>query len=246
MFVEPGCDDSGLAMGAAAWLYHNVLEQPKPARTAGTHATPYLGLETPGEMIRAALDAAGDAIEFTVCEDAARSAAKDLEADRVIGWFEGRSEIGPRALGHRSILADARPGANWARVNALKGREAWRPFAPAVLASEAETWFLGLPRSSPYMLFTGTVRSHQLPAITHADGSARVQTVDRDCGEFFRVLEHFFALTGVPIILNTSFNGPGEPIVETPQDALRFLMHSTLDALYMGGMRVTRRVPGSS
>lgn len=241
MFVEPGCDDSGLAIGAAGFLYHNVLDQPLPPRAPDQHATPYLGTGISSEAIRAAIEAAGNAIEFTVCDDAAEAAAADLAADRVIGWFEGRSEIGPRALGHRSILADPRPAANWARVNALKGREAWRPFAPAVLESEAEKWFLGLPRCSPYMLFTGTVRSHALPAITHADGSARVQTVAAGCGEFFRVIERFFAKTGVPLVLNTSFNGPGEPIVETPHDALRFLTQSALDALYIGGMRVVRR-----
>lgn len=242
MFVEPGCEDSGLAIGAASWLYHNVLDQPLPPRVPATHASPYLGIEISGDAITAALRAAGETIEFADCPDAAQSAAEDLAADRVIGWFEGRSEIGPRALGHRSILADARQAANWARVNAIKGRETWRPFAPAVLASEAGKWFLGLPGSSPYMLFTGLVRSHELPAITHADGSARVQTVDPSCGEFFRVIECFFAKTRVPVVLNTSFNGRGEPIVETPEDALRFLAHSALDVLYIGGMRVVRRM----
>lgn len=240
IFVEPGCDDSGLAIGAASWLYHNVLDQPLPSHTSENRANPYLGVKIADDTIKAALQEAGDQVHFTVCADAAQSAAEDLAADKVIGWFEGRSEIGPRALGHRSILADPRQGANWERVNLIKGREKWRPFAPAVLESEAEKWFHGLPRCSPYMLFTGTVRSHDLPAITHSDGSARVQTVDSSCGEFFRVLEHFFAKTGVPVILNTSFNGPGEPIVETPENTLRFLIHSKLDALYIGGMRVTR------
>ena len=235
LFVEPGCDDSGLAIGAAAWLCHNVLDQPLPPREAHQHATPYLGLPVGHDVIHAALDAAGDTIRFAACADAAASAADDLAQDRIIGWFEGRSEIGPRALGHRSILADPRQAANSMRVNALKGREPWRPFAPAVLASQAEAWFAGMPLPSPYMLFTATVRSPELPAITHADGSARIQTVDPSCGEFFRVIEEFFARTGVPVILNTSFNGPGEPIVETPQDALRFLVTSRLDALYMGG-----------
>jgi carbamoyltransferase len=239
LFVEPGCDDSGLAIGAAAWLYHNVLDQPVPPRAG--YASPYLGLPISTDAIQAALDAAGAAIQFTACPDSAEAAAADLAEDRIIGWFEGRSEIGPRALGHRSILADPRRGANWSRVNALKGREAWRPFAPAVLESEAENWFEGMPLPSPYMLFTGTVRSSELPAITHADGSARIQTVDPSCGEFSRLVEQFFAKTGVPVVLNTSFNGPGEPIVESPQDALRFLANSRLDALYIGGMRVTRR-----
>lgn len=242
VFVEPGCDDSGLAIGAASWLYHNVLDQPLPEQVAGG-ASPYLGAQTTNDAIRieAALHAAENDVQVTSCTDAAQSAAEDLAADKVIGWFEGRSEIGPRALGHRSILADPRQGANWERVNLIKGRERWRPFAPAVLESEAEKWFQGLPRQSPYMLFTGTVRSHALPAITHADGSARIQTVNATCGEFFRVIEHFFATTGVPVVLNTSFNGPGEPIVETPEDALRFLLHSKLDALYLGGRRVTRK-----
>jgi carbamoyltransferase len=247
LFVEPGCDDSGLAIGAASWLYHNVLDQPLPSRAPGAGADPYLGVKASdtADAIQAALREAAEHVVFAVCADAAQSAAEDLVADKVIGWFEGRSEIGPRALGHRSVLADPRQGANWERVNLIKGREKWRPFAPAVLESEAETWFQGLPRRSPYMLFTGTVRSHDLPAITHSDGSARIQTVDSAAGEFFRVIQHFFTKTGVPVVLNTSFNGPGEPIVETPQDALRFLVSSQLDALYIGGMRVTRKGPGA-
>ncbi len=228
IFVEPGCDDSGLAVGAASWLYHNVLDQALPDQTAEARADPYLGVKTADDAatIKAALHDAGDKVHFTVCTDAAQSAAEDLAADKVIGWFEGRSEIGPRALGHRSILADPRQGANWERVISSRAVKSGGLSHPAVLESEAETWFQGLPRRSPYMLFTGTVRSHDLPAITHSDGSARVQTVDSSCGEFFRVIQHFFGKTGVPVVLNTSFNGPGEPIVETPEHALRFLIHS--------------------
>ena len=239
VFVEPGCDDSGLAIGAATWLYYNILEQPVPQRNV--YATPYLGLPVSSEAVQTALSAMEDAIRFVVCSDSAAIAADDLENDRIIGWFEGCSEIGPRALGHRSILADPRQAANWDRVNVLKRREAWRPFAPAVLEAEASKWFSDMPLPSPYMLFNGMVRSGDLPAITHADGSARVQTVNPSCGEFYRVIEQFFARTGVPVVLNTSFNGPGEPIVESPEDALRFLVRSRLDALFMGGMRITRR-----
>lgn len=246
VFVEPGCDDSGVAIGAAGWLFHNVLDHPLPPRRPGAHTSPYRGVRINSQAIMAALHAASEVVEFTPCTDAARMAAEDLASDRVIGWFEGRSEIGPRALGHRSILADPRLAANWARVNALKGREIWRPFAPAVLKSEAERWFQGQPSSSPYMLFTGVVRSHDLPAVTHADSSARIQTVDASCGEFFRLLEFFFAITGVPVLLNTSLNGPGEPIVESPDDAVRFLTESAIDALYMGGFRVVRRRPNES
>jgi carbamoyltransferase len=241
VYVEPGCDDSGLAIGAATWLYHNVLDNPLPAAKRDTYASPYLGLPIPDDAITAALETVGDAVAVHICTDAAKDAAQDLADGRIIGWFEGRSEIGPRALGHRSILADARERTNWERVNLVKGREFWRPFAPAVLASEAANWFTGLPMPSPYMLFTGTVTSDKVPAITHADGTARIQTVDASSGEFFRVLENFSAITGVPIVMNTSFNGPGEPIVESPVDALRFLINSQMDALYIGGRRITRK-----
>jgi|694.fasta_scaffold46315_2 carbamoyltransferase len=242
VYVEPGCDDSGLAIGAATWLFHNVLDNPLPAAPQDFYASPYLGLPIADDAIQTALDAVSDRVEFRACADAAQDAAQDLADGRIIGWFEGRSEIGPRALGHRSILADARERAKWEQVNLVKGREFWRPFAPAVLASEAANWFTGLPLPSPYMLFTGTATSSKVPAITHADGTARIQTVDATSGDFFRLLESFFAITGVPIVMNTSFNGPGEPIVELPADALRFLISSKLDALYIGGMRVTRKM----
>jgi carbamoyltransferase len=281
VFVEPGCDDSGLAIGAATFLYHNVLGQPLPPRSQNsgapsraldvvgsaprtvfpgaqetvrgadptriahgyleTGASAYLGVAISEDRVKTALEAAASDVSFESCEDAADSAAQDLSANRIIGWYEGRSEIGPRALGHRSILADPRHAENWPRANRLKGREPWRPFAPAVLESEAARWFHGAPNPSPFMLFTATVRSSALPAITHADGTARIQTVDAATGEFHRVIERFFAKTGVPVILNTSFNGPGEPIIETPEEAIKFLLGSSLDALYLGEYRVTRR-----
>jgi carbamoyltransferase len=187
------------------------------------------------------MEAAKVRIDFTPCADPAEAAAADLAEDRLIGWYEGSSEIGPRALGHRSILADPRKAENWPRVNRLKGREPWRPFAPAVLESEAPKWFYGAPNPSPYMLFNASIRSNQAPAITHVDGTSRIQTVSPANGEIHRVIKHFFAKTGMPMVLNTSFNGPGEPIVESPGDAIRFLVASTLDALYMGGFRITRR-----
>jgi carbamoyltransferase len=242
VLVPPWCDDSGLALGAALALYHNVLDQPLPAdRPNGAAVDAYLGARIGDAEIDAAL---GAHREHVICDrmaDWAEVAAQDLADDRVIAWFEGRSEIGPRALGHRSILADPRRAENWARVNRIKGREPWRPFAPAVLADRAAQWFTGLPLPSPHMLFTAQVMSKDIPAITHVDGSSRIQTVDESCGAFHRLMRRFDALTGVPVILNTSFNGPGEPIVETPDDALRFFLQSDLDALYMEGRRVRKR-----
>jgi carbamoyltransferase len=127
-------------------------------------------------------------------------------------------------------------------VNALKKRETWRPFAPAVLSEKANEWFDG-PLPSAHMLFTAKVRGKDLPAITHVDGSARVQTVGQETGGFRRVLEAFDAETGVPVVMNTSFNGPGEPIVETPEQAIAFLRSSEIDAVYLEGRKLVRAAP---
>lgn len=236
VFVEPGCDDSGLAIGAALAVAHNLFDETRVA----TKATAYHGRRYKNSSLVA--DSATD-VNVERPSDAAAAAAADIAAGRVIAWYEGRSEIGPRALGHRSILADPRPKGNWARVNRLKGREAWRPFAPAVLEEHARTCFSGLPDPSPFMLFTGAVEDASLEAITHVDGSARVQTVAADAGEFRRVLEAFHRATGVPVVMNTSFNGPGEPVVETPENAVAFLRSTELDVLYLDGIRITRRSP---
>lgn len=239
--VPPWCDDSGLAAGAALTLYHNLLD--RPLASAGAEApllNAYLGPQVIDADLETALRRHGAKIDVERPADWAAAAARDLAEDKVIGWFEGRSEIGPRALGHRSILADARRGENWARVNRIKGRESWRPFAPAVLAAKASQWFADVPLPSPHMLFTARVTSAELPAITHVDGSSRIQTVDESCGSFFELLRQFEATTGVPVVLNTSFNGPGEPIVETADDALTFFLQSDLDVLYLERRRIRR------
>lgn len=241
VFVAPSCDDSGLSLGGALWSYHNLLDQPLLARDAGYPLTPYLGLSYGTTAAQAALTALENAVHVESPREVGAAAAEDLAAGRIVGWFEGRSELGPRALGHRSILCDPRSKENWPRVNRLKSREAWRPFAPAVLAEDAAAWFKEMPLPSPYMLFTGDVIAPEaLAAITHVDGSARVQTVTAECGMFYDVLRGFRALTQCPIVLNTSLNGPGEPIVETPEGALNFFLRSELDVLYLDGYRVTK------
>jgi carbamoyltransferase len=239
--VEPMTDDSGLALGAALWAYHNLLEEPRLLERSATDLnSPYYGPAYLVQTIAELAKSIDPALVVTSVDDCVTAAAKDLDENKVIGWFEGRSEVGPRALGHRSILADPRDAGNWARVNEIKGRERWRPFAPAVLEREAETWFIGGPNPAPYMLFTATVKSHALPAITHVDGSARVQTVGPGNGRFYELLREFQRRTGVPIVLNTSMNGPGEPIVETPEDALRLFAKTSLDVMYIDRHRVVR------
>ncbi len=237
VYVEPCCDDGGLSVGASMHLYHNLMNQ--PVTPPAPYASPYLGrpyADTDFDTARQAID-----VDMSSPDKPALAAAQDLAEDRVIGWFEGGSETGPRALGHRSILANATKAENWPRVNLLKKREAWRPFAPAVLEEDAGDWFEGCPIPSPYMLFNARVKGSALPAITHVDGTARIQTVDASCGQVYQVLTEYKTLTGIPVVMNTSFNGPGEPIVETPEEALRFLTETDIDAVYIDGKRFTRR-----
>lgn len=239
--VAPAVDDSGLPLGAAQAVAHDLFGLPRPDVDPDSAEIAYLGGAYDDYAVERAIAAAGDAVRVSECGDAAGAAAEDIAGGRIVAWFEGRSEVGPRALGHRSILADARPAENWRRVNQLKKREEWRPFAPAVLREKADRWFDG-PLPSPHMLFTAQVRGADLPAITHVDGSARVQTVGPECGGFRRLLEAFDARTGVPVVMNTSFNGPGEPIVETPEQAIEFLKSSGIDAVFLEGRKLVRAV----
>jgi carbamoyltransferase len=175
--------------------------------------------------------------------DVAEAVAEVIAADGTVGWFQGRSEYGPRALGHRSLLANPRRAENLNRLNDIKGREQFRPVAPMVSLDRAAEIFDGkIP--SPYMLFTHDVRPEwrdRIPAVVHVDGSARVQTVD--AGEeplVARMLEHVEDLTGVPVVVNTSLNTAGRPMVDSPMDALECFGSTPLDALAIGPFMVRR------
>lgn len=257
LWIQPAAGDAGGAVGAAWWEWHQRRQQPRrsPAGSdamAGAFLGPAFETE---EIARWLTDLH---VPFHRCDtlaEAASIAAGHLAEGAVVGWFQGRMEFGPRALGHRSILADPRDPGVVARLNlAIKGREGFRPFAPAVLAERATDWF-ELEEPSPYMLFTAPVASWHpgeaptsagigfgdrlasvrsaLPACTHVDGSARVQTVDGDNPELRAVLEAFEARTGCPVLVNTSFNRAGEPIVRTPADALRCFDGAGLDLLVL-------------
>ena len=160
-----------------------------------------------------------------------------IAQQQVIGWYQGRMEYGPRALGSRSIIADARNPENWKRVNLkIKFRESFRPFAPTVLEDRVGDYF-EWDRPSPYMLFVAQVRADKrhIPAITHVDGSARLQTISRDQHSFYYdLIREFERRTGCPVIINTSFNVRGEPIVCTPLDAFTCFMNTDMDVLVMG------------
>ena len=182
-------------------------------------------------------------------DDLPAAVAEILESDGVVAWFQGRSEFGPRALGHRSLLANpARPD-NLSRLNDIKGREQFRPIAPMVLEERAPEIFSGrLP--SPYMLFTHRVNAEwrdRIPAVVHVDGSARIQTVSRDEEPLLaRMLDAFEARTGLPVVVNTSLNTAGRPMVDDPRDALECFGSAPVDALALGPFLIKRHGgPGS-
>jgi carbamoyltransferase len=180
----------------------------------------------------------------TKLPDPASTAAELLSQGRILGWFQGRMEFGPRALGSRSILADARDPEMKAKVNnAVKFREWWRPFAPS-LKKEAAGEYLENATDSPFMILTAQVRSEKravIPSVTHVDGSARPQTVEKEVNPlYWRLIDEFEKRTSVPVIMNTSFNLRGEAIVHTPTDAIRTFFSSGMDALVIGTFLVEK------
>jgi carbamoyltransferase len=240
MFVQPAAGDDGTALGAA--LYVQRLQE--PTAPCQRMSLPLWGAEYEDAAICSVLKDRPDCTDvvFACFEDLAREVARRLADGQIIGWFQGRMEFGPRALGSRSILADPRDTEMRARINQLvKKREEFRPFAPAVTAEAASRYFDIRPGEESiyaHMLFVTPVREAyraQLPAITHVDGSARVQTVaEKEQPRFWTLLEKFGALSGMPILLNTSFNVRGQPIVRTPAEAVETFLAARLHALVIG------------
>jgi carbamoyltransferase len=233
LFVQPAANDAGVAIGAAFHTYY--ARSKKPREFVMEHA--YLGRSYDEREVTTALAPFRDQPGLVerpadVCD----STASLLAEGKVVGWFQGGSEFGPRALGNRSILADPRSKETWTRVNAVKKREWFRPFAPAVLA-EAQSEYFELETPVPYMVVVGRVRKEKqevLGAVTHVDGTARLQTVERHTNpRFHQLIGAFARRTGVPVLLNTSFNIQG-PIVETPAEAVDTFLASDLDALVIG------------
>ncbi len=241
LFVQPAASDAGGCLGAAA-LAHVRRTGQRPAQGRLDHML--WGPEaSTGEIAALLASTELPAVDYRGRSAELIEATVDrLAAGKVVGWYQGRMEFGPRALGARSILADARDDRMRDRINALvKMRESFRPFAPAVLASEAAAHF-AIDHPSPFMLETCQVTSPiALPAITHVDNSARLQTVDRHAHpRFAQLLERFAHRTGCPVLLNTSFNMRGEPIVCTPADALLCFTRSRIDSLVLGDFILDR------
>jgi carbamoyltransferase len=238
IFVQPAASDDGVALGAALAPY--LDGRGKLQTKAMRHA--YLGPAFDDDAIETALRTYK--LRYTPVSDAAEPAAELLSQGKIIGWFQGRMEFGPRALGARSILADPRDPEMNAKVNnAVKFREWWRPFAPS-LKKEIAGEYLESATNSPFMILTAQVRPEKrgvIPSVTHVDGSARPQTVEKEINPlYWRLIDRFGRRTGVPVIMNTSFNLRGEAIVNTPTDAIRTFFSSGMDALVIGNFVVEK------
>jgi carbamoyltransferase len=235
IFVQPAAGDAGTALGAALWVDREARSNGAPASRGFVMEHVYYGPGYSADEIEAVLKRAKIAYERP--GDYANAIAARLADERVIGWFQGRMEFGPRALGARSIIASPRNAAMQARLNELKDREDFRPVAPAVLEDRAGEWFRACDHS-PFMLFVHDVVASQrdrIPAACHTDGSARVQTVSRAHNPlYYDTIAAFGRRTGVPVVINTSFNTRGKPIVCTPRDALECFFTSPIDSLAIG------------
>jgi len=237
-FVQPAASDDGVALGAALAPYMD--RGGRLPMKAMRHA--YLGPEFDDEAIENALRTYK--LKYRRLGDVAAAAAELLSNGKILGWFQGRMEFGPRALGSRSILADPRDPEMNAKVNnAVKFREWWRPFAPSIKKEAAEE-YLESASDSPFMILTAQVRPEKravIPSVTHVDGSARPQTVEQKINPlYWRLIDEFAKRTGVPVIMNTSFNLRGEAIVHTPTDAIRTFFSSGMDALVIGSFLVEK------
>jgi carbamoyltransferase len=261
IWIQPAAGDAGGALGTAQFIWHQLLDHPR--RVSGTDGMQgsLLGPHFDDDQIATVLDAAGARYTTHADDESLCAAVSTMLADeKVVGWFQGRMEFGPRALGNRSILGDARSPRMQTVMNLkIKFRESFRPFAPLVLREEVDRYFQMRPfEDSPYMLLVAPVREEHrvamppeadgafgieklryarstIPAVTHVDHSARVQTVDDGRNPLLhRLLTAFHRRTGCPVLVNTSFNVRGEPIVCTPEDALRCFLATDMDVLVMG------------
>ncbi|MCL2888159.1 MAG: hypothetical protein FWF35_02480 [Elusimicrobia bacterium] len=256
IWVQPASGDAGCALGAALAINYHALERPRVVGHGDSQKGSLLGPSYTSSEIKSALEKYGAKFKEHGAE-LNRVAAKMLAEGKIIARFAGRAEFGPRALGNRSILADARNPEMQKKLNlAVKKRESFRPFAPSCLEEDVSQFF-DLDRPSPYMLFCAQVaqtvlipadegekklsgidrlraRRSKLPAITHVDGSARIQTVSKDDNpDYWKIISEFKKLTGYGCIVNTSFNVRGEPLVGTPEDAYRCFMYADIDALVL-------------
>jgi carbamoyltransferase len=244
IWIQPAAGDAGTALGSALWT--DIRERNDTTRNFCMDHV-FWGPEYTDEEIEHFL--AWAKVPYKRLENVADEVAELLAEDKIIGWYQGRMEFGPRALGSRSILASPIHEEMQAKLNEIKDREDFRPVAPAVLEEEASEWFEQVTYS-PFMLFVAHVKpdkANLIPAVCHVDGTARVQTINRHQNPaYYDLIKAFYQRTGVPVLVNTSFNTRGEPIVCTPRDAVECFWTSPLDALVIGSFLLKKQTPGSA
>ena len=240
-YFQPAAGDNGLSLGCA---YYGWLEVLKKKRVIH-NGTPYFGKSYSAQELSSVIAMYSNKVDFRKPDKLHVEVAQSIADGKVIGWFESGSEFGPRALGHRSILADPRISEMQLKINRdIKFREDFRPFAPSVLVDKASIYF-EQDCDSPYMILVSDTRNEwreKIPAVVHVDGSARVQTVNKELSPgFYRLINEFGNMTGVYLLLNTSLNKKGMPIVETPKEALDFFLECGLDMLVIDGVLIEKK-----
>jgi len=243
IWVQPAAGDCGGALGAALASYHLQYGHPRTVRKTDKMKAALLGPSYSDAEILEVLERSKVAYERLDRGALLQAAVADLKSQKVLGWFQGAMEYGPRALGNRSILGDPRDPEMQSRMNLkIKFRESFRPFAPVVLADRVQDFYTD-PAADPYMLFVSHVKpdyAGSFPAVTHVDGSARIQKIDDPQRMIFHLLKSFEEETGCPLLINTSFNVRGEPIVCSPFEALRCFVQTDMDCLYLGSFRISK------
>nr|WP_243665532.1 carbamoyltransferase C-terminal domain-containing protein [Vulcanisaeta sp. JCM 16159] len=239
MFIFPAANDAGTTVGAAAYVYEHVLGgKMKNSRLR----TVYLGPEYSDDEVKRVVERSR--FEAHYIGDDVNEVADLVSKGFIVAWYQGRAELGPRALGNRSIVADPRRTDMWKAVNSIKGREWWRPLAPSLLVEDMGKYFID-PVPHQFMILMFRFRDGMrevVPAVYHVDGTARPQTVAKDENPtWYELIKAFKDLTGEGIVLNTSFNLAGEPLVETPQDAIKSFAIGGLDAIYIQGWLIRKR-----
>ena len=265
IWIQPAAGDAGGSLGAALALWHNEQNKPREINLNDSMQGSYLGPIYSQKEIEKELNNIGAVFSSINENELIENTAEDLSKGKIVGWFQGRMEFGPRALGGRSILGDPRSSSMQKNLNLkIKYRESFRPFAPSILKNDLAEWF-DLDIDSPYMLIVANVNSKkiiqmsndetklfgidklnikrsEIPAITHVDYSARIQTVNgKENIKYFKLIEKFKAKTGCPVIVNTSFNIRGEPIVNTPTEAFNCFMGTDLDVLAIGNCYLNKK-----
>ena len=239
IFIQPAAGDSGQCLGNAFYGYYSTANK----KRRKINFSPYLGRNYQTCEIETSLDDFSDKLIWRKCVSNKEIASLLVEG-KIMGWFQGKSEFGPRALGSRSILVDPRNNLVKSKLNILKSREYYRPYAPVVLEKETKKYF-NFQKKSPFMLLAVQVlkgKEKIIPNVVHKDGSARIQTINnRQNPKLFDLIENFKKITGIPLLLNTSFNRDGEPLVESPSDAINCFLGSPMDYLVLGDFIVSKK-----